>query len=389
MDRRKINRRSFIRFGGSITVAGVVSGCTDESDSSEQSPDDTATPPQTETEVSRDTSTPDDTTETEDSSEPEESVELGHLHEIAGDTAPPDISGHHNRRYEWETHHGEWWLELNIQQSVHEYYEARHRQHNRGAFVSDPYDNGYIEFISNELKSLGNEYSLSDREVVDLAMAFVQQLRYTPDEVATGFTQHTYYPVETLVDRGGDCEDTSILLAAILRDLGYDCVLLALWDAEHMALGVKGDHSIPGTYYEYQGERYYYVETTGSGWGVGELPPNVENTNAEIQEIHSHPTLVYAWESVARDDDVQINAAVRNVGQESASNVVFAAEFEDQSEEVRAFNETEVGLIGRDEIKTVTTVLNPPDDATLRLNTGVWFGETPHDVRIGEWRRPV
>jgi len=46
------------------------------------------------------------------------------------------------------------------------------------------------------------------------------------------------YPVETPVERG-DCEDKSILLAAILRALGYRTALLVFPDDPgHMAVGV-------------------------------------------------------------------------------------------------------------------------------------------------------
>lgn len=39
-----------------------------------------------------------------------------------------------------------------------------------------------------------------------------------------------------------------------------------------MVVGVKGGNQLPGSYIEYHGERYYYIETTGVGWEVGEVP---------------------------------------------------------------------------------------------------------------------
>jgi hypothetical protein len=40
----------------------------------------------------------------------------------------------------------------------------------------------------------------------------------------------------------------------------------------HAALGVYGSNDLPGRYYLVNGRRYYYMETTVPGWGVGEMP---------------------------------------------------------------------------------------------------------------------
>lgn len=380
----QFNRRSFLKTGGAVATGVATSGCTDESNTTtnDESPDSITESSETDDRITRDEPV-------EPERDTEDVLELGHFHGIRGQTDPPDTSGHYQRRYEWDAVGGEWWLELQLSKALEEYYDARHRQADRGLFVSDPYDDQIISTISSEFEHIGDEYGLSDRQVVDLAMAFVQQLQYTPDEVATGFSQYTYYPIQTLIDRGGDCEDTTILLAAILRDLGYGSVLIALWDAEHMALGVKGDSSISGTYYEYRGERYYYVETTGRGWRVGEMPPTIENAQAEIQDIHHHPTLVYHWETKVENDNVIVDTSIRNVGRGSARNISFYTEFEDQAERAHTHDEIAIGSLGQDDTATERLVLQPPDDETLRANTALLIGDAIHDVDRSEWRHPV
>jgi hypothetical protein len=107
---------------------------------------------------------------------------------------------------------------------------------------------------------------------------FVQQIPYTHDNSTASYYggvfppaygnngEYPKYPVETLVDGKGDCEDTSILAAAILDLMGYDVVLLRYSD--HMALGIEMTKfspfyaDYPPKYYDYEGKRYYYVETT-------------------------------------------------------------------------------------------------------------------------------
>ncbi|WP_332448588.1 hypothetical protein [Methanoculleus sp.] len=119
---------------------------------------------------------------------------------------------------------------------------------------------------------------------------FVQQIPYVPDnstdsyiegvlprharQVAGG-VEYQKYPVETLVDGKGDCEDAAILMSGLLDALGYDTVLLEYrGDSNHgieghMALGIRMDEFNPyyakytPKYFEYGGKHYYYIEGTG------------------------------------------------------------------------------------------------------------------------------
>jgi hypothetical protein len=315
---------------------------------------------------------------------------LGHLHGITGETYPPDEQGHYRRRYEWRALGGEWRLTLTIPKALTEYYDARARHADRAAFVVDPYHEDELSFIADEIERLGDEHGHSRRETIAMATAFVQQLPYTKNDVTAGITQYTHYPLQTLVNRGGDCEDTSILLAAILREMGYGCVLLGLFDAAHMALGVKGDSGLPGAYYEFDGDRYYYLETTGSEWELGEVPPSVQDTGAEVQPVVPRPTLVYGWgTSVERNGEVVVNAAIRNVGGVRAEDLGFYAGLEDEDERVYATGETGLDTLAADAGTTATVTLQPPEDERLRLSTAVLVDDDVHDFDRSEWRRPV
>ena len=63
---------------------------------------------------------------------------------------------------------------------------------------------------------------------------------------------------------------TALLLVGILSRMGYGCALIKFDD--HIAVGLKGDQSIDGTYFENDGIKYYYIETTNRGWRIGEIP---------------------------------------------------------------------------------------------------------------------
>ena len=115
-------------------------------------------------------------------------------------------------------------------------------------------------------------WSRQDR--IDFVLSFVQSLPYTLDDVTTGYDEFRRYAIETLIEGGGDCEDTTILVAAILRGLGEKTALIFM--PGHIALGVSGDFT--GASVTHNGTTYYYCETTGTGWTVGDLPPSFRKT---------------------------------------------------------------------------------------------------------------
>ena len=120
------------------------------------------------------------------------------------------------------------------------------------------------------------EWSKQDR--IDFVLSFVQSLPYTLDDVTTGYDEFRRYAIETLIEGGGDCEDTTILVAAILRGLGENTALI--FTPGHIALGVSGNFT--GTSVTHNGTKYYYCETTGTGWSVGALPPSSGTTVTNI-----------------------------------------------------------------------------------------------------------
>ena len=54
---------------------------------------------------------------------------------------------------------------------------------------------------------------------------------------------------------------------------------------DHVAVGVLGSEDLYGVSYNVNGNRYYYCETTGSGWEIGECPDEYKNETAKIIEL--------------------------------------------------------------------------------------------------------
>jgi len=176
------------------------------------------------------------------------------------------------------------------------------------AYTLDPDDNQIVSSVTKKL--LG--YGYSGSYAVEFGIAYVQGMPYTPDNVSTPYDEYPRYPLETILENGGDCEDTALLSAVLLREMGYGTAIIFL--PGHAALGVLGSENVLGTYYLVNGKRYYYTETTGDGWPVGAVPdeflgksaiviPLFNEVNASaIKGIKKVKILTGEGETVIEDD---------------------------------------------------------------------------------------
>jgi len=117
--------------------------------------------------------------------------------------------------------------------------------------VNDPAQEDLYRALTGEFKKIKNSKGLSDDEYLELIATFVQSLRY---ETLTD--NPAKFPVETIVDGSGDCDDKSLLLAGLLSREGYRVALMSFGPEAHMAVGVAADD------YLYKNTNYTYIETT-------------------------------------------------------------------------------------------------------------------------------
>ena len=159
---------------------------------------------------------------------------------------------------------------------AYEYYRTLPRYGIRewDKYLEDDFNRQLCEGLAVTFK----QSSSSDYEAVRNALAFVQDLQYISDGEEVEYAK---YPIETLYDKGGDCEDTSLLLCGIIRAMGYDSVLILL--PSHCAVGILGD-GLEGTYYEVNGRKYYYTETT-SRRQIGDIPEQYMGCSAQLIEV--------------------------------------------------------------------------------------------------------
>ena len=101
------------------------------------------------------------------------------------------------------------------------------------------------------------------------------------DSVTSEWDEYPRYLLEALFDRGGDCEDTSLLALALLDRMGYDVCLLLLVEERHAAIGIAIENA-GGSYYEHDGKKYFYLETVSDKYQIGEIPPQFKKINSMI-----------------------------------------------------------------------------------------------------------
>ncbi len=126
---------------------------------------------------------------------------------------------------------------------------------------------------AQEIRKVTDTRGFSRFEEAAAVLGFAQSVPYSLDIESTGDEEYWRYPIETMYEQTGDCEDLSILAASVLRELGHEVLPMVTHD--HAAIGISAPVGLPGTYVDYEGHRYYYCETTASGSRIGQLPADV------------------------------------------------------------------------------------------------------------------
>lgn len=232
------------------------------------------------------------------------------------------------RNFEWQYRYQSASWEMEIPKRLYRYYAERYRTRLFATYVADPFDRGLIEDIIDRLETFCDRHSVPEDQLHRVALKFVQHLEYASDEVTQGELEYPKFPLETLLHEGGDCEDSSILLGAILRELGYDVAILVLPRKQHMMLGVSLT-STDGATVEQDGTEYTLVETTNPGWDYGKIPPRYNSASVRAYPVNDQPVLVHEWNaSPTGTGKIEVEGTVANFGSAPASRVTGVLYFE-------------------------------------------------------------
>jgi len=139
------------------------------------------------------------------------------------------------------------------------------------------YNDPTIVELADSLKEAYGDRDTTGQDFAMFVLAFVQTcFEYPPSISGMGADMYQYgqneyfaYPMEAIYYRMGDCEDTSILAAALFEALGYNAGVLILPGHAMAAVGL--DSYSPGVYSHHlfevisetvNGVTYYACETT-------------------------------------------------------------------------------------------------------------------------------
>jgi len=297
----------------------------------------------------------------------------------------PEPTGYIPCFFTWEYAGSEWNWDINVPEALYDYYKDKPRPSTEdySVYVTDPYDDDFISSLVEALGEGAQQQHWDEWETINFAVSFVQSLPYTSDMVTTPYDEYPRYPIETVVNDGGDCEDTSILMAAILDSMGYGVVLIS--PPEHMAVGVLGGEGVYGSYYEHNGQKYFYLETTGEGWEIGEVPDEYEGGTAHIYDIVPIPILSHNWTATTYGWHITLEVRVDNLGTAAANDVYVLAGFDAGGGML--WNPEESSLFDLDAgyYRIITLTLDEPTEKHTRLVVQIVDDGYAVDESYSEW----
>ena len=152
------------------------------------------------------------------------------------------IDGTVERDYYWSVNGDPYEMQLSFQYSDYDHYRNKDVDRyasNRDRTVFVDGCDGLMDSVISKIT--GQTEGLSEYERANVILAFVQEcFEYPPNTMSgsialmsgdmylTGHSDYSMYPIETIFREAGDCEDTSILAAALFKAAGFHSALLTV-----------------------------------------------------------------------------------------------------------------------------------------------------------------
>lgn len=158
------------------------------------------------------------------------------------------------------------------------------------------FDSTQMQFIYDYFDKIRIEKELDYMDFANVVVSFIQSIPYTliistskEEAMSSGGFIREYIennkgpvvenikygflsPLEFLHSIRGDCDTRTLTIYCILSHFGYDVVILNC--SVHSMIGLN----LPaqGKALKYKGKKYYFWETTSTGWQLGQLPAEYE-----------------------------------------------------------------------------------------------------------------
>ena len=158
--------------------------------------------------------------------------------------------------------------------------------------LNEDTDIHHLQMINQHIAKLSNKYHLTMLESIQFILDFVQEpnIRYSYDKDSTPYVEYVRYPDETLYDKTGDCDCKAMLAAALFHNAGLQ--VLYLTSDTHAAIAIKCNPAwfgnqknpyIPKGLLLYKNKHYYFCETTGDHFRVGDINDDISKYSDIIE----------------------------------------------------------------------------------------------------------
>ena len=270
------------------------------------------------------------------------------------------------KTYIWSFSGKVWTVELQVPKTTLDYFRnhARLNGEDYTIYVTNTEDDDYMTGVANKLRVLASQEGYTGAREVNFVASFVQSMPYEFDNVTTGYQEYARYPLETLVDGRGDCECKSILTAELLDLLGYKLALISL--PEHVAVGVYLLNG-SGSSYSKDGVNYLYLETTQTGWMVGDMPPAYNGVSASLYPVVPVAVVSLSFTYNYVGTRYTVNATVYNRGTATASGYTVVTGFDTGDGMIWSRTESPKFDVTPDSRKSIILNLDAPTGKSTRM----------------------
>ncbi len=151
------------------------------------------------------------------------------------------------------------------------------------------HDKGALQSLQDSLLALAARENISPASLLFTTVSMIQDIRYNYIISTDSCASHIDFPcvplqrygilspVEFLYSLSGDCDTRTVMLFTLLKNMGYDPIIVNSYQYRHSMLAV--DVPTQGDYFIHKGRKFYFWETTSPGWMPGMLPPDMPNTD--------------------------------------------------------------------------------------------------------------
>ena len=151
-------------------------------------------------------------------------------------------------------------------------------------YLNDPLQKKDLDNLVGSIKS----ESPNQDDQVRIAISLVQNIPYDNKGLfSTNSKMRSPYAV--LYENKGVCSEKSLLLAYLLRELGYGVVLFTFKSENHMAVGIKSP-----TQYSYKNSGYAFIEST-----TPSIPTDSEGDYIGAGKLTSTPEQYYISDGIS------------------------------------------------------------------------------------------